>query len=70
VTAADLQKKIATVVVGGDDYVTLNSMKYVEMDLDIEYFTDGALYGYFVCSGTPTYGAADDLTFTLVGWPD
>ncbi len=69
-TAADLQKKIATVAVAADDYVTLNSMKYIEMELDVSYFADGALYGYFVCTDTPTYGDATDLTFTLVGWPD
>jgi len=66
-TVADLAKLVAVVPVASADYTTLNSnaVALVE-DLNSYFSVDGGtLYGYFVCSGTPTYTATTDLTISL-----
>lgn len=73
-TVADLKKLIAKIVVEAADYVTVNgnayalkSMKSSSEDLNDVYKAaeNGVLYGYLVCTATPTYAAATDLTVTI-----
>lgn len=61
-TISDLQKLVA--VVDLSTYVAVNSNAYSLVE-DINNSFQGnknALYGYLVCTGTPTYTAATDLT--------
>ena len=65
---ADLKKIVSVIAVAADDYVTINGNAYAVIDdINDVYKADGkgCLYGYFICSGTPTYTAATDLTLTL-----
>lgn len=73
-TVADLKKKIGTVSVVAADYETLNSNKMVTKDgddLNIDFETlSGNLWFYIVCTATPTYAAATDLTLRVTCWLD
>jgi hypothetical protein len=65
---ADLKKIVTVIAIAADDYVTINGNAYAVIDdINDVYKADGKgnLYGYFITSGTPTYGAATDLTLTL-----
>lgn len=65
---ADLKKIVSVIAVVADDYKTVNGNAYAVIDdINDVYKADGKgnLYGYFICSGTPTYTAATDLTLTL-----
>lgn len=64
---ADLKKVIGKVAVVAGDYTTVNgnAIALLEDQTDVFKVDGGTLYGYFVCSGTPTYGATTDLTITL-----
>ena len=74
-TIADLKKLVTTVLVEAGDYATVNSNAYAILgghedlatkNMDIPYASaDGNLYMYAVCTATPTYTAATDLTFTI-----
>ncbi|MFN8530186.1 MAG: hypothetical protein U0670_16425 [Anaerolineae bacterium] len=69
---ADLRKLIDVVTVSASDYASLNGDAYaVKRDLEVDYpNTNGKLYAYLVCDGTPTYGATNDLTVRLTLWAD
>lgn len=65
---ADLKKLVCTISIAAADYKTINSNAYaVKEDINNVYKADGKgnLYGYLVCTATPTYTAATDLTLTL-----
>lgn len=62
---ADNQKLIGTVAIAGADYTTVNSNAYVIKSTAIEY-VGRAFYCYAVCTGTPTYAAANHLTFRFI----
>lgn len=65
---ADLKKLIAKIEIAADDYTTVNSNAYALIqDLNEVYKAAGTgnLYGYLVCTATPTYTAATNLTLTL-----
>lgn len=74
IVAGDMKKKIATVAIAAADYETINSMKIVTKDgddLNIDYETEsGNLYAYVVCTATPTYAAATNLTLRVTVWQD
>ena len=67
----DLSKVVASVAIAAADYTTLNgnALGLVDDRSGIKggSFTvsAGVLYGYFVCSGTPTYTAVGDLTISI-----
>lgn len=64
-TAADLRKLCGQVSFGTSDYVTINSMKAVfKRDLQLPFAAD-TLYGYLICTGTPTYAANKTLAVRL-----
>lgn len=69
---ADLKALIGKVSVAATDYVTINGNAYAIKDgLAIDYsLIKEKLYAYAVPSGTPTYTAVTDLTFTLYVWQD
>lgn len=71
-TVADLKKMIGVVSVVAGDYTTLNSNAHAIKDgLGIDFAApDGNLYAYVVCTGTPTYTAAGDLTLRFTAWVD
>lgn len=73
-TIGDLKKMIGSVAIAAADYVTINSNKIVTKDgddLNIDYETEsGNLYAYIVCTATPTYAAATDLTLRVTVWQD
>lgn len=75
---ADLKKYIGKILFQAADYETINgnavailghgvSTDYLNIDFTS---SDGNLYGYLVCTGTPTYTAATDLHVTLGIWLD
>lgn len=74
-TIADLKKLITTVTVEAGDYATVNSNAYAILgghedlatkNMDVPFVAvDGNLYIYNVCTATPTYTAATDLTFAI-----
>lgn len=74
IVAADLKKKIGTVSIVAADYETINSMKIVTKDgddLNIDFQTvSGNIFIYIVCTGTPDYVAATDLTLRVTCWLD
>lgn len=75
---ADLKKMVGKVLFEAADYETINSNAVaiighgVSTDfLNIDFTSaSGNLFGYLVCTGTPTYTAATDLTVTLGVWLD
>ena len=65
---ADLDKLLLVKAVAAGDYTTLNNNAYVhfrELNQLFKANDKGNLYAYFVCTATPTYTAATDLTFIL-----
>lgn len=65
---ADLKKLVCTISIAAADYKTINSNAYaVKEDINNVYKADGKgnLYGYLICTATPTYTAITDLTVTL-----
>lgn len=71
-TIADLKKLVAKIEIAADDYTsisdgTANNAYALKQDLNEVYKADGKgnLYGYLVCTATPTYTAATDLTIIL-----
>lgn len=63
--AADLRRICGQVSFGTADYVTINSMKACfKRDLQLPFAAD-KLYGYLICTGTPTYAAAKTLAVRL-----
>jgi hypothetical protein len=64
-TIADLKQLCA--VIAFSSYTTVNSNAYslVEDINNAFVSTTGILYGYLVCTATPTYTAATDLTVVL-----
>lgn len=77
-TVADLKNYIGKVLFQAADYETINSNAVaiighgVSTDyLNIDFKTStGNIYGYLVCTATPTYTAAADLHVTLGVWLD
>jgi len=68
ITAADMQKEILQIaIVGGDfaDTGTVGSSAYLWFEWISYVAMRGNLYGYFVCSGTPTYTNAKALQFSI-----
>lgn len=65
-TAADLKKLVSVVSISA--YTTVNSNAYCVVEDINNVFTapNGNLYGYLVCTATPTYTAATDLTVKLM----
>lgn len=71
-TVADLKKLCGVISVAAGDYVTVNGNDYMlktEQNIDFN-STTGAVYLYIVCTATPTYTAATDLTLELWVWED
>jgi len=77
-TVADLKNYVGKVLFEAADYETINgnavalighgvSTDYLNIDFVT---TDGNIYGYLVCTGTPTYTAATDLHVTIGVWLD
>jgi hypothetical protein len=77
-TVADLQKRIGKIVFQVADYETINgnatallgvgaSTDYINIGTVLP---NGNLYGYLVCTATPTYTAVTDLHVTLGVWLD
>ena len=67
--AADLAKLIGFKAIAAADYKdsTSDSVAVFEMDMPFVLAAGGTtLYGVLVCTGTPTYTAADDLTVKRV----
>ena len=64
---ADLKKLITKIVFAVADYVTVNSNAYaLKEDLnDLIPANTGYVYGYLVCTATPTYTASSDLWVSL-----
>ncbi len=69
---ADLKLLIDTVSIASGDYTTVNGNAYaVKKDLNIDYSTlNGIVYGYLVCTATPTYTASADLHLRFTVWDD
>ena len=75
---ADLKKYIGKILFEAADYQTINGNAVAMLGhgvstdfLNIDFNTvDGNIYGYLVCTGTPTYTAATDLTLRLGVWLD
>lgn len=75
---ADLKKYIGKILFQAADYETINSNAVamighgVSTDLlNIDFnTTNGNIYGYLVCTATPTYTAVTDLTIRLGIWLD
>jgi hypothetical protein len=71
VTVADLRKLIAIIPIVTGDYVTLNSLDYVHLDLvallghPLVFNGNGKLWGYLVATDTPDYANADTLWIGL-----
>ena len=64
---ADLKALFAKVAIAADDYAELNSNAIAIID-DVNCVlpaNNGQIYGYLVCTATPTYTATSDLTITL-----
>jgi len=64
---ADLKALFAKVAIAADNYVTLNSNAIAIID-DVNCVlpaNNGQIYGYLVCTATPTYTATSDLTITI-----
>jgi len=75
-TVADLKKLAGKVLFEAADYETVNGNAWVirgrgsdAIDIDCSLATNN-IYGYLVCTGTPTYTAATDLTISLGVWLD
>lgn len=67
---ADAARYIGNIAVAATDYDDSGGQSQAELPrLDIP-FDVRQIYGYFVCSGTPTYTATSDLSFILVAWID
>jgi len=68
-TAADLKKMICgPIVFAAADFTTVNSLAYAyEGDLNYTFTADGKnqIYGYAVCTATPTYAATKTLHFQM-----
>jgi hypothetical protein len=65
---ADLKKLVCKIEVAAADYESVNSLKFcIKEDINATYQlgTAGNLYAYVVCTATPTYTAATDLSLTL-----
>jgi hypothetical protein len=64
---ADLKTLITKITFATADYVTVNSNAYaLKEDLnDLIPANTGSIYGYLVCTATPTYAAASDLWIAL-----
>lgn len=64
---ADLKKLITKVTFATTDYVTVNSNAYaLKEDLnDLIPANTGSIYGYLVCTATPTYTATTDIWLAL-----
>lgn len=71
-TAANLETCTARIEIGAGHYETVGSDAIaLVQDVSISVAGGGAIYGYLVTNGsTPTYGATDDLSITLVCWVD
>ena len=77
-TVADLKKYIGKILFEAADYEDINSNGVAMLGhgvstdfLNIDFKTDtGNIYGYLVCTGTPTYTAATDLTIRVGFWLD
>lgn len=74
----DLKKCIGKVLVQAADYETINSNAVAILghgvstdNLNLDFTSaDGSIYAYVVCTGTPTYTAAGDLSLTIGTWLD
>jgi hypothetical protein len=70
-TVADLRKLMAVVPIVAGDYVTLNSLTYVHLDLvsllghPLIFNSSAGLWGYLVPTATPDYAHADALWIGL-----
>jgi hypothetical protein len=64
---ADLKKLITKISIVAGDYVTVNGNDFALKETMNHIFSavNGLIYGYLVCTGTPTYTAATDLYLEL-----
>lgn len=64
---ADLRKLVYVGAIAAADYSTSNSLKFVTIaDINNAFaITGGNLYGYLVCTATPTYAATKKIYITL-----
>jgi len=75
-TVADLKLMIGKIVFYAADYATLNLNATAEKhfgidDIFFEFTTDsGNIFGYLVCTATPTYTAVTDLSVILTALLD
>lgn len=75
-SVADLKAMIGKIVFYAADYTTLNNNATVIKrgttdDINFEFTTtSGNIFGYLVCTGTPTYTAVTDLSIVLSAWLD
>lgn len=71
---ADETALVRILTLAADEYTALSesSVGWFKFDdkteMGIDYFSNGALYAYLVCDGTPTFTAADDLTLVWYFW--
>lgn len=50
--------------------IEIAAMPNINLKLDIKNGTPSTIYGYLVCSATPTFTATDDLQVSLEVWVD
>lgn len=70
-TISDLQALLGIVSIVAGDYTTINSNDVVfknGVDIDFPALSDDNLYGYLVCTATPTYAATTDLSIRIIAW--
>lgn len=67
---ADLRKAVARISVSS--FTSVNSLGIALVDnVNVSApVTSGVLYGYYVCTATPTLGATDALQFELTVWDE
>jgi hypothetical protein len=55
---------------GDEGTVSQAGVSNVNLDLDLKSGTPSTFYAYLVCTGTPTFTAADDLRVSFYFWID
>lgn len=68
----DYAEMVDRISVAAGDYKTVGSVAHaIKRSVNASIASNSTtLYVYAVATGTPTYGAVDDLTFRFVVWPD
>ena len=63
--ATDLNRLVGKFDIAADDWGSVNGLKWVYKNDVTQVFNADKLYGYLVCSATPTYADAKTLTVRL-----